>query len=54
MASVWDVPQSERTGFLPQLGRSFAGLIIGGAFLVNAVITGYAVRPGSLMQCGYR
>jgi hypothetical protein len=47
MASVWDVPQLERTGFLPRLGRSFAGLvIIGGAFLINAVITGYAVRPG--------
>ena len=47
MASVWDVPQLERTGFLPRLGRSFAGLvIIGGAFLINAVLTGYAVRPG--------
>ncbi len=47
MASVWDVPEVDRTGFLPRLGRSFAGLvIIGGAFLLNAVVTGYAVRPG--------
>ena len=47
MATVWDVPQLERTGFVPRLGRSVAGLvIIGGAFLLNAVITGYAIRPG--------
>ena len=47
MATVWDVPELERTGFLPRLGRSFAGLvIIGGAFLLNAVVTGYALRPG--------
>lgn len=42
MATVWNVPQVERTGFLPRLGRSFAALItIGGAFLINAVITTY-------------
>ncbi|MBV9593312.1 MAG: YihY/virulence factor BrkB family protein [Actinobacteria bacterium] len=47
MASVWDVPELDRAGFLPRLGRSFAGLlIIGGSFLVNAVITGYITRPG--------
>jgi uncharacterized BrkB/YihY/UPF0761 family membrane protein len=43
MATVWNIPQVERTGFLPRLGRSLAGLItIGGAFLVNAAITSYA------------
>ncbi|MGH3245553.1 MAG: YihY/virulence factor BrkB family protein, partial [Trebonia sp.] len=43
MATVWNVPQYQRTGFLPRLGRSVAGLItIGGAFLVNAFITSYA------------
>jgi uncharacterized BrkB/YihY/UPF0761 family membrane protein len=43
MASVWNVPQMERTGFLPRLGRSLAGLFtIGGAFLVNAFVSTYA------------
>jgi uncharacterized BrkB/YihY/UPF0761 family membrane protein len=43
MAMVWNIPQVERTGFLPRLGRSIAGLItIGSAFLVNAAITSYA------------
>lgn len=47
MASVWDIPQFERTGFLPRLGRSLTALIvIGVTFLLNAVITGYATRPG--------
>jgi uncharacterized BrkB/YihY/UPF0761 family membrane protein len=42
MATVWHIPQTERTGFLPRLGRSVAGLItIGGAFLVNAFLTSY-------------
>ena len=37
MATVWDVPQFARTGFLPRLGRSLAGLLtIGGTFLINA------------------
>lgn len=46
MASVWDVPQFERTGFLPRLGRSYAGLaIIGGAFLIDAAVSGYVTRP---------
>jgi uncharacterized BrkB/YihY/UPF0761 family membrane protein len=43
MAMVWNIPQVERTGFLPRFGRSVAGLItIGTAFLVNAFITSYA------------
>jgi uncharacterized BrkB/YihY/UPF0761 family membrane protein len=43
MATVWNVPQYQRTGFLPRLGRSLAGLIIiGGAFLINAFVTSYA------------
>jgi uncharacterized BrkB/YihY/UPF0761 family membrane protein len=47
MAAVWDVPAFERTGFLPRLGRSLAGLvIIGGAFLLNSVVIGDALNPG--------
>ena len=43
MATVWNIPQVQRTGFLPRLGRSLAGLFtIGAAFLVNAFVTGYA------------
>lgn len=43
MAAVWNVPQRERTGFLPRLGRSLAGLfIIGGAFVINAFASTYA------------
>jgi len=43
MATVWNIPQAQRTGFLPRLGRSLAGLvIIGGAFFVNALVTTYA------------
>jgi uncharacterized BrkB/YihY/UPF0761 family membrane protein len=42
MATVWNIPQIERTGFLPRLWRSIAALItIGGAFVINAVITTY-------------
>src|SRR6202046_2175897 len=42
MATVWNIPQDQRTGFLPRLGRSLAGLItIGGAFLINAFVSGY-------------
>jgi len=42
MATVWNIPQTERTGFLPRLGRSLAGLLtIGGAFVINAFVTGY-------------
>jgi uncharacterized BrkB/YihY/UPF0761 family membrane protein len=43
MATVWNIPQTQRTGFLPRLGRSLAGLVtIGGAFIVNAFVTSYA------------
>ncbi|HEY6792407.1 MAG TPA: YhjD/YihY/BrkB family envelope integrity protein [Trebonia sp.] len=43
MATVWNVPMYQRTGFLPRLGRSLTGLVvIGGAFIVNAFVTGYA------------
>src|ERR1700743_3248611 len=57
MATVWHIPQTQRTGFLPRLGRSVAGLIpIGGAFIVNAFVstyatggtTNYAIRIGVL------
>lgn len=47
MAVVWDVPDFERAGFLPRLGRSLTGLvIIGGAFLLNSVVTGDALNAG--------
>ena len=43
MATVWNIPRFERTGFLPRLGRSLAGLVtIGVAFLINAFVTTYA------------
>jgi uncharacterized BrkB/YihY/UPF0761 family membrane protein len=43
MATVWNIPQVQRTGFLPRLGRSLAGLVtIGIAFVVNAFVTTYA------------
>lgn len=42
MDTAWGVPQNERAGFMPRLGRSLAGLvIIGGAFLLNALLTTY-------------
>jgi uncharacterized BrkB/YihY/UPF0761 family membrane protein len=42
MATVWNIPQDQRTGFLPRLGRSIAALItIGGAFLINSVVATY-------------
>jgi uncharacterized BrkB/YihY/UPF0761 family membrane protein len=47
MASVWNVPQTDRAGFLPRLGRSFAGLaVIGITFLLNATLTTFITRPG--------
>jgi len=43
MATVWNIPQNQRTGFVPRLGRSLAGLFtIGLAFVVNAFVTTYA------------
>jgi uncharacterized BrkB/YihY/UPF0761 family membrane protein len=48
MATVWNIPRVQRTGFLPRLGRSLAGLItIGIAFLVNAFVTTYATAGTS-------
>jgi len=42
MATAWNIPQAERAGFLPRLGRSLAGLVtIGAAFVINAFVTGY-------------
>jgi uncharacterized BrkB/YihY/UPF0761 family membrane protein len=53
MASVWDVPQLERSGFLPRLGRSFAALVtIGGAFLINAVLATYVTRSAKATESG--
>ncbi|HWG14461.1 MAG TPA: YhjD/YihY/BrkB family envelope integrity protein [Streptosporangiaceae bacterium] len=43
MDTVWNIPQTKATGFLPRLGRSLAGLVlIGGAFLINALLSTYA------------
>jgi uncharacterized BrkB/YihY/UPF0761 family membrane protein len=43
MATVWNIPRTRLTGFFPRLGRSLVGLVtIGGAFVVNAFVTGYA------------
>jgi uncharacterized BrkB/YihY/UPF0761 family membrane protein len=43
MATVWYIPQTQRTGFLPRLGRSLGSLfIIGAAFVINAFVTTYA------------
>src|SRR5579862_2977141 len=42
MATVWNIPQTQRSGFLPRLGRSLAGLVtIGGAFVINSFVTAY-------------
>ena len=47
MATVWNIPQVERTGFLPRLGRSLAGLFtIGTSFVLNAFVTGYVTGAG--------
>jgi len=50
MVTVWDIPKTERTGFLPRLGRSIAGLVtIGLAFLINAAVTTYVNSAHSLL-----
>jgi uncharacterized BrkB/YihY/UPF0761 family membrane protein len=42
MVTVWNLPQTKTTAFVPRLGRSLAGLIIiGGTFLVNAALSTY-------------
>jgi uncharacterized BrkB/YihY/UPF0761 family membrane protein len=44
---VWNVPQVDRPGFLPRLGRSVASLAcIGGAFLINAFVGSLATSNG--------
>lgn len=43
MATIWNVPQAQRPGFLPRLGRSMLGLLtIGSCFLINAFASTYA------------
>jgi uncharacterized BrkB/YihY/UPF0761 family membrane protein len=43
MATVWNVPQGERPGFMPRLLRSISGLfIIGVTFLITAFGSSYA------------
>jgi uncharacterized BrkB/YihY/UPF0761 family membrane protein len=54
IAAVWNIPQGQRTGFVPRLGRSLVGLLtIGGAFLINALVTTYATGGTSnyLIRC---
>jgi uncharacterized BrkB/YihY/UPF0761 family membrane protein len=47
MATVWNIPQVQRTGFLPRLGRSVSGLFtIGITFVLNAFASGYATATG--------
>jgi uncharacterized BrkB/YihY/UPF0761 family membrane protein len=47
MARVWNVPQVDRPGYLPKLGRSVLGLvIIGLAFLVSAAASSLATGTG--------
>lgn len=47
MATAWNTQQTERPGFPLRLARSLAGLaIIGGAFLLNAVIASLAMARG--------
>lgn len=48
MATIWNIPQTKRTGFVPRLGRSLTGLLtIGAAFLINAFVTTYATAGTS-------
>ncbi|MDP9116242.1 MAG: YihY/virulence factor BrkB family protein [Actinomycetota bacterium] len=47
MSTVWNIPQVERPGFLPRLGRSINGLlVIGSTFLINAFVSGYVTGSG--------
>jgi uncharacterized BrkB/YihY/UPF0761 family membrane protein len=47
MARVWNVPQVERPGYLPRLGRSVGGLaVIGIAFIVSASASSLANGAG--------
>jgi uncharacterized BrkB/YihY/UPF0761 family membrane protein len=48
MVRVWNIPQVDAPGFLPRLGRSFAGLaIIGGSFVLNAATATLATGSGA-------
>ncbi|MHB1534395.1 MAG: YihY/virulence factor BrkB family protein [Acidimicrobiales bacterium] len=43
MEQVWNLPQTDRPGFLPRLARSLGGLVvIGGAFVINAPVASIA------------
>ena len=47
MAGVWNIAQLDVPGFLPRLVRSLSGLvIIGGAFIINAVLATFATSTG--------
>ncbi|HLI01224.1 MAG TPA: YhjD/YihY/BrkB family envelope integrity protein [Acidimicrobiales bacterium] len=47
MASFWDIPKTEQTGFLPRIGRSWLALIlIGLTFVINAVASAFATGAG--------
>lgn len=47
MVRVWNIPQVDAPGFLPRLGRSFAGLAtIGGSFVLNAATATLATGSG--------
>src|SRR6266566_4998107 len=53
MATVWNIPQVQRTGFVARLGRSLAGLLtIGITFVLNAFVTAYAT--GATVSYGVR
>jgi uncharacterized BrkB/YihY/UPF0761 family membrane protein len=50
MATIWNVPRTERPGFAPRLARSIAGLaIIGGTFLLNAFLGAVAAARGQVL-----
>lgn len=47
LSQVWNIPDFQRPGFVPRLGRSLVGLTsIGLAFVVNAFLSGYAAGSG--------
>jgi len=47
MNEVWNIPFSDRPGFLPRLGRSVMALfIISATFTINAALSAYATSTG--------
>lgn len=47
---TWDIPDADRPGFLPRLGRSMTGLLlIGLAFLLTAIFGSYATAHGEAL-----